>query len=409
MASRSEIITQFWPAGLPTAAPNVILETSTEGQIGFHPTEVRRSKLLRFLLDGGLWSTVHIYWPAANEGRRALIYHCGHSSDWSLNWIVIGEAIARGYVVAEIKMPGYAYQPSYPQSLPITYTYPDLTTEELAGHNDFELVTTHGDPVLPCFLDPVFRTAQWMLANLELESLGLAGHSGGGWTALMAGALDTRFDFVGSIHGWCPLGATGEPTRDYEQIGPWYDSTSYEDYAAMIGARRQVVLTGSLDPVFGAANLGQSNIDAMTSAIQATGANFSQFTLTAPDHNTTAGEATKLMDEFDAINYPAYVAPRYDSTTANVAQMVAILNELGGYPKKGSGGSLVPQATWDGTPPTPEGWTAVYTLTDLGSGNARIDPSAQDYDRLFDAAQVATLSGADQTFVTTERINFVGR
>ena len=89
--------------------------------------------------------------------------------------------------------------------------------------------------------------------------------------------------------------------------------------------------------------------------------------------------------------------------------MASVLNQLASLPEKGSGGSLVPQTTWDGSGATPAGWTAAYAATNLGSGNGRVDCSAQDYDRLFDAGQVATLSGADQTFVTTERGNFAGR
>lgn len=412
MATRAEIIAQFLPNGINTAAPDVVEETvSNEGQKGYHPSEIKRGKLLRFQLDGQLWSTVHIYWPTANEGRRALIYHAGHEANWANNWVTVGEAIARGYVVAEIFMLGYHNQPSYPQSLPLTYHYDGGGTETIAGgHNNFATVAANGGRVLPCFLDPVFRTATWLLSHVHgIKSLGIAGHSGGGWTALMAAALDPRFDFAASIHGWCPIGAPGEPTRDYEQIGPWYDSTTYEDFAVMCGDRRNIVITGSLDPVFGAGDLGQSNIDAMTAAIQARGANFDQFTLTAPDHNPTAAEAMKVLDEFDLLNTPAYRCPRYSSSLANATQMASILTQLAGLPRKGDGGTLVPQATWDGAGATPAGWTAAYTVTDLGAGNGRVDCSAQDYDRLYDSAQLSALSSGDQSFAASERGNFAGR
>lgn len=50
-----------------------------------------------------------------------------------------------------------------------------------------------------------------------------------------------------------------------------------------------------------------------------------------------------------------------------------------------------------------------YVATDLGAGNGRLDLAEADYTRLYDAAQVATLPGADQTIVTAQRGAFVGR
>lgn len=413
--TRQQLLNSWWGGALDRAAPTEIIEDDTGGgQIALHPSDIKRAKRLRFQVAGNLWNSVHVYWPTNNEGRRCLLYVSGHSSDWTHNWITVGEAISRGYVVAEMFMLGYKSEPGYNQSFPLTYEYA-VGSENIADHDDFAAVHSNGYPVLPAHIDPAIRTIKWLRDNLEPEVVGIVGHSGGGWTALLAGALDTTIDFVASIHGWCPIGASGEPSRDFEQqpgTGLWVDSTNhnYEDYSALVGSRRQLLVTGDDDPVFGSVVLGQSNIDSMVSTLQSGGANIAQQTFDVTNHNAVAAEATWVCDQLDLETNGCahYVSPRYDSTLANAQQMVSILNQLAALPKKGTGGTLVQVETWDETPPTPDGWTAAYVETDLGGGNGRIDPSAQDYDRLYDAAQVATLSGPDQTFVTTERDNFIG-
>lgn len=408
MATRQQIIDAYWPGGLPRGGPDAIVDTSTSGQVAAHAADIRRAKVLRFALAGGLYSSIHVYWPAATECRRALIYHSGHSSSFPLNWVTVGEALSRGIIVAEVFMSGYMSQPApYYQQYPCDYQLTGGGAVTLNSHDDFASVTAAGDPVLPVFLDPVFRVGQWLRTYCEVESLGIVGHSGGGWTALLAAALDETIDYACSIHGWCPIGATGEPTRDYEQIGPWFDTTGYLDYAAMIGSRRNIVITGTLDPVFGEGVLTQAQIDGWTATLKAAGANFDQYTIAAADHDPVADEGVKACDEFDALGAAYWLCPRYSDSLANATQMAACLTTLAGYPAKGTGGTLVPQATWDGTPPIPAGWTAAYTATDDGLGNGHVNMSAQDYDRLY--GDLSALSGADQTFVAAERWSIVGR
>ena len=396
MATRAQILDALWGGALPREAPEVVVETYLAGgQIALHPSSIGRCKQLRFALAGGMWSTVFVYWPATTTGQRsaALIWHAGHESDWSEMWTTVGAALARGYVVAEIRMPLYWTQDgSYYQWSPVPYTLSGGAQITVTAHDDFATVDAAGGTSWRVYLDPVFRVAAYLRSyHVGATRVGLAGHSGGGWTALIAGALDTTIDLVASVHGWCPRGAAGEPVRDYEQTAAWLLANrgmTYEDYSAMIGTRRQLICTGSSDPVFGAGVLGQAAIDAMVAGIQARGANLAQQTFTAPDHYTTAAEATWICDQMDALGSPRFVAPRWTGALTTATDLARIATTLAGYPRDG---------------------TLAYAAVDAGGGNGRIDLATQDLERLYDAAQVATLSGADQAVVLAQRGAFVGR
>jgi pimeloyl-ACP methyl ester carboxylesterase len=262
MASRSEIIAAYLEGGaIQTARPESVDWSYTDGQAGLHPSDVSHAHSLRFHLGGGVWNVVDVLYPASGDTTSALICVSGHESDPTMNWLTISEALSRGHTVAEIYMVGYkATAAPHLQGFPTYYLAGSGPSILLTTHDDMEMIDTVGGAVLSMHLEPVFRTAAWLRAR-GYGKIGVVGHSGGGWTALMAAALDTSLDFCCSINGWCPIGATGEPTRDYEQTGPWYDTTGYLDYAEMIGARPNLSILGADDPVFGPAALGQSTPD----------------------------------------------------------------------------------------------------------------------------------------------------
>lgn len=412
-STQQQVIDAIWGGTLPSAPPEHVLETNlTYGAIATQPATVRRSKVLRFRLPGGLWTRAQVFWPQAPERRVALIWHNGHGGD---GWLTFGEALRRGYVVVDMAMMGYQGEvaPWNNMAIPATYTLAGGGTVAIGTHDSFASVVAAGERAMPVFLDAVFRVVTWLRDRIGITRVGIAGHSGGGWTALLAGALDDRLDIVASVHGWCPIGAPGSPNRDYEQTAPELFSQrgmDYPDYSAMIGARRQLFITGSGDNIFGPIVLGQANIDAMVTSIQATGANLAATVFTTVDHGIVVAEANYTVDQFDlTFGCPRYVAPRWTGTLAVAQDIARITNALAGLPRRGTGGTLVPVASWNGVAPTPAGWTAAYVATDLGAGNGRIDISEADYTRLYDAAQVATLPGADQTIVTAQRGAFIGR
>ena len=393
-SSRQQILDALWGGVLPRTSPEVVDETNTTyGMIALHPPDITRSKVLRFALPGGLWSTVIVYWPSVGQRGDAFIYHVGHSSDNTLDWIVIGEMVRRGYVVAHVRMPLFwTVDGTYYQWPGVSYALPGGGSVVLNSHDDFATVDAQGGQSWRAYLDPVFRVSSYLRSyHVGAQRVGLVGHSGGGWTALIGGALDTTIDFIASIHGWCPRGATGEPNRDYEQTAAWLLANrgmTYEDYSAMIGSRRQLICTGSADPIFGAGVLGQPAIDAMVAGIQASGANLTQQTFTAPSHDPVSAEANYVCDQFAALGSPRFLAPRWTGTLATATDLARIATTLAGYPRNG---------------------TLAYAAVDTGGGTGRIDLATQDLERLYDAAQVATLSGADQAIVIAQRGAFVGR
>lgn len=207
----------------------------------------------------------------------------------------------------------------------------------------------------------------------------------------MAAALDVEIDFIASMHGWCPFGATGEPNRDYEQTAPVLYAErgmGYEDYSAMVGPRRQLITTGDADPVFGPVKLGgQAAIDAMVAGIQARGANLAQRTF-AGDHSVAAAEVDWVLSEFTALGCLHFEAPMWLGPIQTAIDLARIVNALAGYPARG---------------------TDAVTYVDTAPGEGRVYLSTHDYARLYDAAQIAALSGADQAIVTAQRGAFTSR
>lgn len=393
-STRQQVIDAVWGGSLPRAAPDQV--TGTEQVYGLNgktsSDRVNVAKCLRFKLPGDLWSRVQVSWPKKQPRNMALIYCSGHESDPIHNTRTLYPALDAGLIVAETYMLLYHSDeaPYANQHAPATYYFPDGSTLPVAVHNDMAAVAASGGHPIRVHLDPIFRTVGY-LRSQGIKRIGITGVSGGGWRSLMAAALDAEIDFVASMHGWCPFGAIGEPARDYEQTAPILYSDrgmGYEDYSAMVGVRRQLITTGDVDPVFGPAKLGgQSVIDTMVAGIQARGANLSQQTF-AGDHSVAAAEVAWILAEFTALGCPYYEAPMWIGALQTAIDLVRIVNALAGYPARG---------------------TDAVTYVNTGPGEGRVYLSTQDYARLYDSSQVATLSLGDQTIVTTERGSFTSR
>ena len=80
---------------------------------------------------------------------------------------------------------------------------------------------------------------------------------------------------------------------------------------------------------------------------------------------------------------------RKSLSTLDAAEVVDAVNAASRYPSKGTGGTLVPVDSWDGTGEVPAGWTAAVVAEDKGDGTAVVEVSAQDSARLDDYAAKA--------------------
>ncbi len=169
---------------------------------------------LTVTMEFGLTSLVTLVTPM-HSGKIVTIYHRGHAgpSVFTPDFTPSVNALLKaGHTVAIIAMP------LYPPNEPIV-TVGDVV---LATHDDFEKLPRFTPSAeLKFFLQPVFQTVEDFSQRHPDWQIQLAGLSGGGWTTVLAAAIDSRIDRSVSIAGSMPITTwTSEEDADREQTLP---------------------------------------------------------------------------------------------------------------------------------------------------------------------------------------------
>ncbi len=95
--------------------------------------------------------------------------------------------------------------------------YSNFVTLGLTNHNDFATFKpSHGSPIR-WFTDPISRGIDHAQSVRSYTDISIAGISGGGYTALLAAAIDNRIKLAYSIAGWLPLYLRHTDLGDWEQ------------------------------------------------------------------------------------------------------------------------------------------------------------------------------------------------
>lgn len=137
---------------------------------------------------------------------------CGHGSEGGHSNMA-NKLLLNGYDVMEV-------------SLPITNrnteTNPNVSSTGVAAHNDILTggLDANDTSHLYLFLESIFETLNYIDSVDAYSQYAITGISGGGWTAMMAGALDNRFTATGIERGVSlPQTAYASSETDYEQGG----------------------------------------------------------------------------------------------------------------------------------------------------------------------------------------------
>lgn len=227
------IIANQWPNGLPIEA-----ETSFTANGGPSAAWAAGgdSDLLTFDVFPGLTLNGYVFSPVATPPVGGVIRNA-----WIIN-IHGHETIAagitrtqyfvdRGFHVILLGMPNYE-----PNSTSWTYAHSmsgNITITNTAEHAQFaSVIEPDGTPILPLFLDQVFRAANWIRENHPAARIHLTGHSGGGFMCSMAAALDDRkyFTVKNSSAGELPF-SFDTTVLDVEQRPdrPWWLGRDWPD------------------------------------------------------------------------------------------------------------------------------------------------------------------------------------
>lgn len=209
---RQQIIDEIWSgSGFPAStATQVLTNVSNPLSVGATPSNLLRTDRLNFqcrdnsnnllTVAGAFDGTVYcfVWYPTVPDGRL-ILWHFGHSTDVnaaSNGNQVIKSLVEQGATVVGCIMPG--------------------NTADVAEHNQFPARTASLN-YLRVFVEGPLRAINHLRSSFT--SIYMAGHSGGGWTACLLAAIDTRI-----TRSWHNAGASSldmtETSRDWEQFLP---------------------------------------------------------------------------------------------------------------------------------------------------------------------------------------------
>jgi hypothetical protein len=268
---RSRLISQIWgPGGLPMrvlSAGAIMQTTSTTPAAiasGLYP--LLSTGLSSHLNSEQRWTINLLSSPSVNSivyewtpkvsNRRLFVMHDGHSddsynSDGSVsirgiyntpNYVTVNRLLGLGFTVLWIQMPLYGdnLTSSSSVSFPTSSICPNTSTNSIINlslcNRHQEIFNSYGNP-FRFFIEPIVVAINTALANGTFKDITMMGASGGGWSTVLAAAVDPRIGNSVSVSGSLPLflpSATDTCafSRDAEQVdesGVLYEEISYLD------------------------------------------------------------------------------------------------------------------------------------------------------------------------------------
>lgn len=208
--------------------------------------QVTRIDRLTVNMAYGINSVILVIHPP-NPGRSLAIYHAGHEETSKDSWPLIGHLLDHGYSVMVINMP---LEP--PNSQPVV-NLPRFGMFELYHHSQMAMLE---DP-MQFFFEPVMRSVNYAIREMQMTDIAMMGFSGGGWTTTIYAAVDPRVRRSYPVAGTLPfylVTNADEGWGDFEQIYmPLYRLTTHVELYCM-GAhgegRRQLQILNQFDEVW---------------------------------------------------------------------------------------------------------------------------------------------------------------
>jgi hypothetical protein len=239
---RRSVVDYLWGgAGLPTAKlPTSTTVYSGSGALPADVAPLRAANIaaverLQADMDFRFSTVMYLLHPAnTGNARRLVVVSHGHCADYNSRFnagigSLIDHLLESGFTVLSVQMPlhGWNRQTSF-----------QLPTGKVAvtNHDDMVLALEgKGGSALRFFVEPIVQGVnQFIRTNPRSTDISMVGLSGGGWTTVLAAAIDPRIRLSISVAGSMPIyarrfypGSVG----DAEQIMPalYKDRASYLD------------------------------------------------------------------------------------------------------------------------------------------------------------------------------------
>jgi hypothetical protein len=210
---RATVIDWIWGDRLPDAQPSVVENVPLPSGVTVDMDAVSRVDALHAEIgDTGIRAVSYLLHPASpkSDGERFIILHQGHVGVFDSGGL--GRAasflLRRGVSVIAMQMPLFGWNDS------------GRTRWRTHGAMFEGLDVEKFGRRLRIFLEPVVQNVTYVTAAAaNLRTVGIAGISGGGWTASVAAAIDPRLNVSMDIAGSAPLYArtTRSDLGDREQ------------------------------------------------------------------------------------------------------------------------------------------------------------------------------------------------
>jgi dienelactone hydrolase len=248
-ALRRRLNTFLWgrPA-LPVALPASVMEDVPDRRFT-DMAGLARIDALSIALDFGLSSYVYHFLPTAPNGE-VIVYHEGHGDDFSRSKRQIAAFIAEGYAVVGVNMPLAGRAP-----------HPQITDQDTGArisidtHDQFGLLAPERGHPIRYFVEPTIIAINHLGRRHRYQRISAVGISGGGWTTVLAAAVDTRIAASFPVAGALPRYLQTTLARDqgdWEQTLPeLYAVANYLDLFVLGAAgsgRQQLQIFNAFDP-----------------------------------------------------------------------------------------------------------------------------------------------------------------
>ena len=148
------------------------------------------------------WQSLYL----RNGGENLLIIHGGHA-DNPFHSGLMEQALAAGFDVILMTMPGVSWNKLGRQRVR-TWDgegWIEFQTAEKLDHGALEMLNTNDHHFIGFFISPVLSSLDTALAHHQYRTTSMVGLSGGGWTTVLAAAVDTRIDTSISVAGTLPF------------------------------------------------------------------------------------------------------------------------------------------------------------------------------------------------------------
>lgn len=240
LEKRQDVIDYIWKkdnhlifSKMPTDIQKNIIDSKFEGF-----SNIKRIDQLKMIMKFGIESNAYLLLPEI-ENNKVIIYHQGHSGDFSQSEKTIQFFLDKGFSILIFSMPLVE-----PNNKPIVET--EFGSIELRSHEFLKFLESENFSTLSLFTEPVIVGINYLENNFEYSSYYMVGISGGGWTTVLVSAIDDRISKSFSVAGSVPIYLRTIPNNlgDYEQTIPdFYKIANYLDLYIMSshGENRQFI------------------------------------------------------------------------------------------------------------------------------------------------------------------------